>query len=323
MKTALVTGGAGFLGFHLCEKLLTENFQVIAVDNFITGQLCNITELKKKYGDKFFFIEADITRPWQGWQKNLPSHFTENIQYIFHFASVAAPHLFRQHSLEILSANSVGLMNAVSFADGHQARLIFASTSEIYGSATSAAFQENNWGLVNSFGERSCYDESKRFGEAFIFSTNLKNSTNHGVVRIFNTYGPRMNPQDERVIQNVIKRALAGLPILIYGSGTQTRSFCFVSDLIDGIFSYAEKNLMVPVNLGNDEEISILNLIGLVEKLLNTELKIVHTSPRPDDPMTRKPEIGLGLKLLYPWKPNISLTDGLQKLINYLSNPEF
>lgn len=318
MKTAVVTGAAGFLGYHLCEKLLKENYHVIAVDNMITGQAQNIKTLQNNYADGFLFIKADVTDPWISWKNDIPAVWLENTNFVFHFASVASPHLFEKYSLEIIDANSMGLRNAISFADEYKAKVVFASTSEIYGSAPEIAFTEDNWGNVNSFGERSCYDESKRFGETLIFSSNKKKSTQHGLVRIFNTYGPHMNSLDERVIQQFLKQALQNKDITIYGDGNQTRSFCYVDDLINAIYLYAKKNISVPVNIGQDEEITIHQLALLIKKLFNKDVRIIFTANRSDDPKKRKPDLTKALKLLSPWKPTTRLEEGLIKTNQYI-----
>lgn len=318
MNCALVTGGAGFLGFHLCEKLLNDGFKVIAVDNLITGQIENIHYLSDKYSDNFIFINADITKTWDSWLPRILLFKVTELKYVFHFASVASPHLFRKYSLEIMEANSTGLQHAIHYADQFQARVIFASTSEIYGSEQQTAFSESHWGYVNSFGERSCYNEAKRFGEAIIFSSNQRNNTQHGLVRIFNTYGPRMRLDDERVIPYFIMQCLRRLPLSIHQKGLQTRSFCYVDDLIEAILIYTKADIKTPMNLGKDDEISILNLALLITKILNQEVSFIFKDPRTDDPTQRRPNLELALQLLNPWTPKVSLEIGIERTSQYL-----
>ncbi len=323
MNYALVTGGAGFLGFHLCEKLLKEGYQVIAVDNYLTGQVENIQDLIKKYAPQFTFINADISLNLSSWEFHLPHFKFEKLQYVFHFASVASPHLFKKYSLEILAANSTGLLNAIHLADKFQARVIFASTSEIYGSEQQSSFAESNWGYVNSYGDRSCYDEAKRFGESLIFSSNQKNDTCHGLVRIFNTYGPRMRLDDERVIPHFITQALKNVPLTIHKRGLQTRSFCYVDDLIEGLFIYAKKGIKTPVNIGNDREISIFELAHLVNKILKKETCFTFQDERTDDPPTRRPNLSLASELLKPWASTTPIEEGLKRTSQYMKEKLF
>ncbi|OFZ29726.1 MAG: hypothetical protein A2622_10930 [Bdellovibrionales bacterium RIFCSPHIGHO2_01_FULL_40_29] len=320
MKSALVTGAAGFLGYHICAQLLKEHYYVIGLDNFITGSPQNISDLKNAYPEKFYFANHDVSTPWevwQNWQNSIPTECFTSLVSVFHFASVASPHLFDKCSLEILAANSQGLKNAIAFADQHKAQVIFASTSEIYGSSTQP-LNENNWGYVNSFGPRSCYDEAKRFGEALIYSSNLVNNTQHGVVRIFNTYGPRMNPTDERVVQQFIKNALENKDFLIYGDGTQTRSFCYVDDLISGIIMYAQSKISDPLNLGNDHEITIVALAELIQQLIPCSSKIQFSNKRRDDPIKRQPELKKAYQMLMPWKPTVPLQEGVLRTIQHI-----
>lgn len=318
MKSVLVTGAAGFLGYHLCRKWLEQKYHVIGIDNLLTGQQKNIDHLKFQYKDQFQYIQADIAKPWQSWLGLISEIDAGQILYVFHLASVASPHLFSRYSEEIMQANSLGLQNAIHFADHVNAKVIFASTSEIYGSLRSDSFQEDQWGLTNTFGERACYDESKRFGEAFIYSMNKKNGTEHGFVRIFNTYGPRMNPDDQRVVQHLMKLALKDQPLTIHGDGSQRRNFCYVDDLIEGMYYYALKNITLPVNLGQIEDITIIELANSIKKALNKEVPIVFTDARSDDPKERKPDLTRALNLLSPWRPKVFLQQGLLNMADWL-----
>ncbi|MBC7458552.1 MAG: NAD-dependent epimerase/dehydratase family protein [Bdellovibrionaceae bacterium] len=320
MRSILITGAAGFLGYHLSKKWLDSGYHVIGVDNMITGQEKNISDLKAHGKDQFYFIKADISKPWASWRDLIPTPILDQISYVFHFASIASPHLFLRYSLEIMEANSQGLQYAVNFADNLNAKVIFASTSEIYGSLTSETFREDQWGFTNTYGERACYDESKRIGEAYIYSTNKKNGTQHGLVRIFNTYGPRMNPADERVIQHLMKQALADQALTIHGDGQQVRSFCYVDDLIDGIYQYALKNITLPVNLGQFEGITIIDLAKTIKMVLNKEVPVVFTVGRSDDPKHRKPDLSRALNLLSPWRPKVFLQTGLIKMAEWVRN---
>lgn len=309
--TALVTGAAGFLGFHLCKKLLAHNFQVIGVDDLCTGLKSNAVDLQKM-GVQYF--EKDVSSPWNEWTKNLSHSFT----HVFHFASPASPPLYQQVPLKTLAVNSLGLYRALEFATEKKARLVFASTSEVYGSPEVSPQPESYWGNTNSFGPRSCYDEAKRFGEALIYSYNQEKKTKHGLVRIFNTYGPRINPNDGRVIINFLMQLKNKEPLTVHGDGSQTRSFCYVDDLIDGIFTYSQNaDLDYPINIGNDKEFTILELAKKVQAMSPTPLEIKFVDRPVDDPPLRRPDISLAKKVLN-WSPKISLDDGLKKLLETL-----
>lgn len=316
MKTVLVTGCAGFIGSHLCEHFLKSGYAVIGMDNFATGMKSNIEHLKTF--SQFSFFQFDVSHPWMEVSKHLSTEALNNLQYVFHFASPASPPLYQAMALETLRVNSIGLENALQFATQHKARVIFASTSEVYGDPKVHPQPESYWGYVNSFGERSCYDEAKRFGEALLFSFNKKMQTKHGLVRIFNTYGPRMNPHDGRVVINFVKQALLNEPLTVYGEGKQTRSFCYVDDLVEGIVKYAESDLCEPVNLGNPGEFTILELAELVKKNFGQGQSEIRFLPMPsDDPLQRKPDIQKAKSFL-DWQPQISLADGLLKTYDWL-----
>lgn len=310
-KGALVTGGAGFLGSHLCEFFIRHHIPVYAVDNFCTSHQDNVRFLEgvrqEVAGSSFTFIEADIINKWK-WADRIKHRIT----HVFHFASPASPPLYKMLSMETLQANSVGLHHALNYATENKARVVFASTSEVYGDPVQSPQKESYWGNVNSFGERACYDEGKRYGEALIYSYNKKYKTQHGLVRIFNTYGPRMNLQDGRVVINFLVQAEQNEPLTIYGEGLQTRSFCYVTDLIDGIVRYALQPIAQPVNLGNDTEFSILELTKIIQKIFTDRKVVTEIHPiAADDPQQRRPSLELAKSLLKPWAPKVDLKDGL------------
>lgn len=316
MKTAIVTGAAGFLGSHLSEKLLRDGYKVIGMDNFSTGMHSNIQYLQDQFTDsQFEFHEFDVVK---NWNEVLKKPLT-NLKYVFHFASPASPPLYQKLSVETIWVNTLGLENAIQFADPHQAKVIFASTSEVYGDPSHSPQAETYWGNVNSFGPRSCYDEAKRCGEAVIYSYNKRNQTKHGMVRIFNTYGPRMNPNDGRVVINFLVQALKGVNLSVYGDGKQTRSFCYVDDLIEAILRYANTNLAEPVNIGNPNEFTVLQLAEKVQKMFAAKKLQISFSPLPgDDPLQRRPDISKAKKLLGGWEPVIQLDQGLERMASWL-----
>lgn len=317
-RTALVTGGAGFLGTHLVEKLIEENFFVIIIDNFSTAWPENEVFLKK-LSSNIQLIKADVTSDWSIWLPQISIDFLKNLKYVFHFASPASPVMFAEKSLEILKVNSLGLENALAFSDSWKARLIFASTSEVYGDPQVFPQPESYWGNVNSFGPRSCYDEAKRFGEALVYNWNNRYKTAHGLVRIFNTYGPRMNPNDGRVVNNFLLQALNNLPLTINGEGKQTRCFCYVKDLIDGIYKYSQQDITVPLNIGNPHEISVLQLAEIVRSIFtDKKIEIVFKNLPENDPQRRCPDITKALNLLHPWQPKTSLQEGLLQTAQWL-----
>ncbi|MEZ4813727.1 MAG: NAD-dependent epimerase/dehydratase family protein [Bdellovibrionota bacterium] len=305
---ALVTGAAGFLGFHLCKKLHENGFKTIGIDDISTGLASNAEDLAQY---ETTFIKADVSESWDSWSDKLPEKF----DYVFHFASPASPPLYQQMPLKTLAVNSLGLYRALEFATSKGARLVFASTSEVYGSPDVSPQSESYWGNVNSFGPRSCYDEAKRFGEALIYSYNQERKTKHGLVRIFNTYGPRMNPNDGRVIINFLMQLKNNQPLTVQGEGTQTRSFCYVDDLIDGIWAYAQNEILTqPINLGNDIEFTIFELAQKIQSLSKTPPSIAYIERAEDDPPQRKPDLSLA-KTLLGWSPKIPLEEGLKKVL--------
>lgn len=315
----IVTGAAGFLGSHLCERFLKQGYNVVGLDNFSTGSHSNPEFLKIIGGDQFAFFDFDCCQDWKTWMSQVPAKFLSNVESVFHFASPASPPLYQALALETMWINSTGLFLALEAATSLNAKCVFASTSEVYGDPNISPQPESYWGNVNSFGVRSCYDESKRFGEALIFSYNDKKKTNHGMVRIFNTYGPRMNPRDGRVIINFLVQALEGKPLTVYGDGNQSRSFCYVDDLVNAITAYAKTNLTSPVNIGNQNEFTILELAKIVQEMFPEKNLSIQHEPLPgDDPKQRCPDTTLARKYLNGWEPKIQLRDGLKEMVSWL-----
>jgi nucleoside-diphosphate-sugar epimerase len=301
----LVTGGAGFIGSFLCEKLLEEGYEVLCLDNLSTGKKSNVNHLLKN--PKFKFIEHDVTRPI-----NLEANF------IFQLASPASPIDYQKLPIETSMANSIGTYNMLQLAKKNRARLLLASTSEVYGDPMEHPQKETYWGNVNPFGVRSCYDESKRFAEALTMSFHRKHNLDVRIARIFNTFGPRMRLDDGRVIPNFIVESLTGNSITVYGDGKQTRSFCYISDMINGLMKLMFKDNMSGevVNLGTPEERAILDLATLIKKMTNSNSEITFRPLPKDDPIRRKPDISKAKKLL-GWKPKTDFTNGLGKTIEW------
>lgn len=313
--SVIVTGGGGFLGSHLVQKLLQAEYNVIAIDNFCTGDKQNINFLKQTEGaERLTIIEQDCTKPWGSFLGDI-----KNLKWIFHMASPASPPLYQKMPLQTMKVNSEGLLEALEYATPRGARVIFASTSEVYGDALVHPQPETYWGNVNSFGPRACYDEAKRFGEALVYSYNQEHATQHGLVRIFNTYGPRMNPDDGRVVINFLKQLIENKPLTIYGNGKQTRSFCYVTDLIEGLYSYAQSSLTEPVNLGNPNEFTMLDLAKIVQNLKPGSSNLEFFDLPQDDPQQRKPNIQKAMSLL-KWSPKVELQEGLGKMYEWLKN---
>lgn len=309
-KTCLVTGGAGFIGSHLCKSLLADGYWVTCLDNLLTGSKKNIESLLKD--PNFEFIEADVSKPF-GQLINQP------INFLFHLASPASPVDYQEKPEETLLANSVGTLNVLDLGKSNNAKILIASTSEVYGDPLEHPQKESYWGNANSFGPRACYDESKRFAEAATYVFLHTHKVDARIVRIFNTYGPNMKKDDGRVVSNFINEALKERPLMIDGDGSQTRSFCFVSDLVEGIkkalFNDGTKGEVF--NLGNPEEYTILNLARKIIELTATESKIVFSNKfRPDDPMQRCPDVSKAERVLN-WKPQVDVEQGLQKTIDY------
>lgn len=302
-KIAVVTGGAGFLGSHLCDRLLADGCRVIAIDNLLTGSLRNITHLRNN--KNFDFIKKDVCRPVT---------ITGPVDYVLHFASPASPVDYLQHPLPTLHVGSQGTENSLKLAQLKKARFLVASTSEIYGDPLEHPQKETYWGHVNSIGPRSVYDEAKRFAEAITMAYHRSCNVNTAIVRIFNTYGPRMQVKDGRVVPNFIDQALHNQPLTIYGKGKQTRSFCYYSDLIDGIVRLLYSNLHQPVNIGNPKEFTILEFARMVLKFSGAQSQLVYRALPVDDPQQRCPDIALAKKFL-KWQPKVSLEQGLQETL--------
>jgi UDP-glucuronate decarboxylase len=302
----VVTGGAGFVGVNLCLRLLEEGHKVICVDNFISSKRSNIDQLRRF--KKFSLVKHDITKPLL-----LPG----KIDRIYNLASPASPPIYQAHSIETLLVNTVGVYNILVLAKKKNARVLQASTSEIYGDALIHPQPENYWGNVNPNGVRSCYDEGKRAAESFVMNFRRDHGVDTRMIRIFNTYGPYMDADDGRVVSNFINQALNGKPITIYGDGSQTRSLCYVADLVDGIIRVMESSQTEPVNLGNPQELSVLTLAQEIIALTSSKSKIVFKPLPKDDPRQRCPDITRAKSL--GWKPTIERKEGLKKTIEYYS----
>jgi len=303
VPTSLVTGGAGFLGSHLCDYLLARGHRVICVDNLETGSLENIRHLKD--GPNLRFEMVDIT-----------SHFEidEPVDFVYHMASPASPIDYARLPLHTLKVGAYGTHNALGLAKRHRARFLLASTSEVYGDPLEHPQRESYWGNVNPVGPRSVYDEAKRYGEALVAAYRRTHGLPVRIVRIFNTYGPRMRLEDGRVVPAFIAQALAGKDFTVFGDGSQTRSFCYVSDLVDGFVRLALSDVQDPVNLGNPEEMTILQFAEAVRAAAGGGGRIVHLPLPKDDPQRRRPDITRARQLL-GWEPRTSLSDGLKQTI--------
>lgn len=302
----VVTGGAGFLGSHLCEYLLDKGEKVICVDNFFTGSRENIKHLIKN--KNFTLVEHDIINPL---------YINRKIGQIYNLACPASPIHYQFNPVRTVKANTIGVINMLGLAKAQKARILQASTSEIYGDPLEHPQKESYYGNVNCIGIRSCYDEGKRAAETLFFDYKRMNKVDIKVIRIFNTYGPRMAKDDGRVVSNFIMQALENKPITIYGEGSQTRSFCYVSDLIEGIYKMMNsKNFTGPVNLGNPNEFTILELAKKVIELTGSSSKLIFKPLPENDPAKRKPDISLAKEKL-KWEPKIQLEEGLKETIKY------
>lgn len=311
MKAALITGGAGFVGSHLAEKLVHLGVKVVVVDNLASGQEKNLNSFR----DRVHFIQADVCQDWSGWASKIPQDLLNSMDRVFHLASLASPPHYQEAPLETMWVNSVGLSHALRFATERKAHLTFSSTSEIYGDPLEHPQTENYRGNVNTFGPRSCYDESKRFGESLIYSWNQVYGTHHGCVRIFNTYGPRMNLADGRVVINLLQQASRGEELTVYGTGEQTRSFCYVSDLCEAIYRYSNLEQSIPINIGNNREFTINGLVDAIKKLYPEKSLKIKFEPLPkDDPQQRRPALDLAKKNLQGWEPSVPLKQGLTEM---------
>jgi dTDP-glucose 4,6-dehydratase len=303
-QTILVTGAAGFLGSHLCDTLLAEGHTVVGVDNLSTGNTANLQHLSSE--SRFRFLEQDITLPFDAGK----------VDYVFNLASPASPVDYARLGIETLQVGSAGTLNSLEIARRYGAGYLHASTSECYGDPEVHPQVETYWGNVNPIGPRSVYDEAKRFSEAAVMAYNRYHGVNTHLVRIFNTYGPRLQASDGRVISNFMIQALRGEPLTIYGDGSQTRSFCYVSDLIDGIVRLSRSGEHLPVNVGNPTEWTILECAKEILEVTGSRSEIVRMPLPPDDPARRRPDITKARTLL-GWEPKISLREGLERSLEY------
>ena len=301
---ALVTGGAGFLGSHLCDALLVEGYSVVAIDNLLTGRLANIEHLSRE--SHFEFVELDINDPFD----------CGHVDYVFHFACPASPVDYTVHGIETLKVGSQGTFHALDIARKYGAKFLTSSTSECYGDPLEHPQKETYWGNVNPIGPRSVYDEAKRFSEAVTMAYHRYYKVDTRIARIFNTYGPRMQLNDGRVVPNFMKQALAGEDLTVYGDGSQTRSFCYVDDEIDGFIRLSKSDEHLPVNLGNPDEFTILECAQQVIKITGSKSKIAYAPLPADDPKQRQPDITKAQRLLQ-WKPKTSLEAGLKLSLKY------
>jgi dTDP-glucose 4,6-dehydratase len=302
MPTALVTGGAGFLGSHLCDRLVEDGYRVICVDNLETGSLQNVEHLR---GDQFLFMNHDITN-----HLDVP----EAIDVIYHLASPASPIDYLRLPLQTLKVGSRGTHNALGLAKWKRARFLLASTSEVYGDPLIHPQPETYWGNVNPIGPRGVYDEAKRYAEALTMAYHRQQGVDTCIVRIFNTYGPRMRPHDGRAIPTFVRQAQANEPLTVFGDGSQTRSFCYVDDLVRGLIALAGSGEHLPVNIGNPAEYTLLELAKKVLEATGSSSEIVFEALPVDDPKVRQPDITRARQLL-GWEPQVSLEEGLRRLL--------
>ncbi len=302
MPTCLVTGGAGFLGSHLCDELLRRGHHVICVDNLETGSLKNIEHIRSP---DFEFQMVDIVQPF----------FVERrIDFVYHLASPASPIDYLRLPLHTLKVGSYGTHHALGLAKKHRARFLIASTSEVYGDPEHHPQKETYWGNVNPIGPRGVYDEAKRYAEALTMAYHRQQGVDTAIMRIFNTYGPKMRPHDGRAIPTFMRQALQNLPITVFGDGSQTRSFCYVDDLIRGMIALAESGQAGPINIGNPNEFTLLALAETIIDVTGSSSEIVYEALPTDDPQVRQPDIGLARELL-GWEPEIELREGLIRTI--------
>ncbi|PYX39315.1 MAG: NAD-dependent dehydratase [Acidobacteria bacterium] len=301
---ALVTGGAGFVGSHLCDALLADGYSVVAMDNLLTGRLANLEHLRKE--PRFEFVQQDVSEPFD----------SGTVEYVFHFASPASPVDYAAHGIPTLKVGSLGTFNSLEVAKKYGAGFFLASTSECYGDPLEHPQKETYWGHVNPIGPRSVYDEAKRFAEATTMAYLRYHKVNTHIVRIFNTYGPRMQINDGRVIPNFMRQALRGEGLTIYGDGSQTRSFCYVEDEVEGILRLSRAEEHLPVNIGNPNEFTILECAQRVLAVTGSKSQLRYEGLPQDDPKQRRPDISKAKRLL-AWEPKVDLESGLRKSLEY------
>lgn len=309
MARVLITGGAGFIGSHLCERFLAEGDEVICMDNFVTGSPDNIAHLFAN--KKFSFIPQDVTTY---------IYVKGPVDAILHFASPASPVDYLELPIQTLKVGSLGTHKALGLAKEKNARFLLASTSEVYGDPLVHPQKEDYWGNVNPIGPRGVYDEAKRFAEAMTMAYHRAHGVQARIVRIFNTYGPRMRLRDGRVVPNFVAQALRGEDLTVYGDGSQTRSFCFVNDLVEGLVRLLRSDYTGPVNIGNPRELTILEFAQVIIQLTGSKSKIIFQPLPVDDPKQRQPDITLARRVLNNWEPRVSLEDGLRQTIAYFTD---
>ena len=303
----LVTGGAGFLGSHLCDALLAEGHSVVCADNLLTGRMENLAHLRHE--SRFTFLQQDVSRPFDAGK----------VDYIFHLASPASPVDYLEHAIETLQVGSLGSLNCLELAKKYGAKFLLASTSECYGDPLEHPQKETYWGHVNPIGPRSVYDESKRFAEAVTMAYHRHRQVDTRIVRIFNTYGPRLQINDGRAISNFMKQALRGEALTVYGDGSQTRSFCYVSDEVPGILALSKSDEHEPTNIGNPDEFTILECAQAVLEVTGSSSKLRFEPLPQDDPRQRRPDISKARRLL-GWEPTIDLRTGLRLSLDYFKS---
>ena len=301
---AVVTGGAGFVGSHLCDRLLAEGWTVVCVDSLLTGNRDNLAS--SLAADRFSFLEADVTRELE---------VDGDVDWVFHLASPASPRDYQEHPIATLRVGALGSLNGLDLAHRKGGGFFLASTSEVYGDPQIHPQPESYWGNVNPIGPRSVYDEAKRFAEAATMAYHRVHALPVRIIRIFNTYGPRMRPHDGRAVPNFMHQALADDPITIHGDGSQTRSLCYVDDLIEGIWRVLRTDLTGPINLGSTEEVSVRELAELIRSLAHSTSELVYEERPVDDPEVRRPDTTLARELL-GWQPGVTLREGLQKTLD-------
>jgi dTDP-glucose 4,6-dehydratase len=307
MPRTLITGGAGFLGSHLCDRFIEEGHSVICMDNLITGDTDNIEHLFELGQDRFRFVEYDVTDYL---------HVNGELDYVLHFASPAAPDDYLQYPIQTMKVGALGTHKALGLAKAKEARLLLASTSEVYGDPLVHPQPEDYWGNVNPIGERGVYDEAKRFAEALTMAYHRYHGVETRIVRIFNTYGPRIRVDDGRALPTFMAQALRGEPLTVYGDGSQTRAFCYVDDLVEGIYRLLMSDVAEPVNLGNPDEITIREFAEEIIEVTNSDSDITYEPLPSDDPQVRQPDISKAQEVL-GWTPAVDRRDGLRRTLEY------